>query len=303
MAPLPARITAADFLTPPEFRGRSLAAEGSGRVGGVRLRLTAEAGLTRLGACYQQVPLRVLPPFGFGPGRPVLLYVLNPTAGLFDGDGQLVEVCAEAGARAVVVGQSATRIHPSSGGLATQQWRLRVGPGALLAVLPGPAIPFAGCRYYQRAEVDLDPTGTLLWGDVWLAGRYARGEVSERFRFDGVGQELIVRRADRVIYRDRFHWCGPWDDEAAAWHFGPAAAAGTLFATGPVEDDVSAAVIGAGGAVFATGTGDTVLRWLGSPESVTAGLIRAASLISGATWLGGDELAPCHWFSFRAGGG
>ena len=105
MAPLPARITAADFLTPPEFRGRPLAAEGSGRVGGVRLRLTAEAGVTRLGACYQQVPLRVLPPFGFGPGRPVLLYVLNPTAGLFDGDGQLVEVCAEAGAASEVAVQ------------------------------------------------------------------------------------------------------------------------------------------------------------------------------------------------------
>ena len=49
-----------------------------------------------------------------------LLYLLNPTAGLFDGDGQLVSIDAHAGTRAVVVGQSATRIHPALRGFSTQ---------------------------------------------------------------------------------------------------------------------------------------------------------------------------------------
>ena len=69
----PARITAADFVTPPEFRALSLAANESGRVGGVRLELVAVNGFTKLGACYQQVPLRVLPPFQFDAARPALL--------------------------------------------------------------------------------------------------------------------------------------------------------------------------------------------------------------------------------------
>src|SRR5207245_3190197 len=100
------RISAADFLTPPELRERRLAADGAGRIGGVRLELTGEPSATRLASCYQQVPLRVLPPFQFGAGQPCLLYLLNPTAGLMDGDAQLVDITAGTGTRAVVVGQS-----------------------------------------------------------------------------------------------------------------------------------------------------------------------------------------------------
>ena len=158
-------------MIPPDLRRWPLAAEGAGRVGGVRLELAAGPAGARLGACYQQTPLRVLPPFHFGPGQPSLLYLLNPTAGLMDGDGHLVELHASPGGRAVVVGQSATRIHPSVNGLCTQQWRVRVGRGASLVVLPGPAIPFRACRYYQRVEVDLEAGAGLLWGDVWLSGR------------------------------------------------------------------------------------------------------------------------------------
>src|SRR5947209_4587256 len=108
-----ARITATDFLTPPEFAAYRLAGDGAGRIGGVRLELLGGAGATRLGRVYQQVPLRVLPPFHFGPDEPALVYLLNPTAGLLDGDAQRLEIEARAGCRAVVTGQSATRIHPA----------------------------------------------------------------------------------------------------------------------------------------------------------------------------------------------
>src|SRR6266702_3727348 len=99
------RITAEDFLTPPELCNRRLAANAAGRIGGVRLELLADPNGARLGTCYQQVPLRVLPPFRFGADRPALLYLLNPTAGLMDGDAQLVDITARSGSRTIVVGQ------------------------------------------------------------------------------------------------------------------------------------------------------------------------------------------------------
>jgi urease accessory protein len=296
----PARITAADFVTPPEFRGLSLAANEAGRVGGLRLELLAGERGTRLGACYQQVPLRVLPPFHLGDQRPVLLYLLNPTAGLLDGDGQLVSLTARAGTRAVVVGQSATRIHPCPVGFATQQWRVRVEAGATLAVLPGPSIPFAGCRYFQHVAVDLDEGARFVWGDVGLAGRYARGAESERFRFAALVQEFQARRAGRLIFRDRFAWRGPWDETTAAWHFGGGSAWGSVFAS-----------IGGGNtpspsATFTTAHGDTCVRWVGSGEQVTTDVVRTAlQLAAGqaggsvADWSFQDQLAPVHWFSGR----
>jgi urease accessory protein len=295
------RITASQFVTPPEFRGLRLSASEAGRVGGVRIELIGGGTRTALGLCYQQVPLRVLPPFPLPGGGPALLYLLNPTAGLLDGDGQLIEVTARAGTRTLVVGQSATRVHPCLNGFATQQWVIRVEAGASLVVLPGPAIPFAGCRYYQRVEARVQPGATFVWGDVGYAGRYARGTTSERFRFDAWVQEMTVFRADRLAFRDRCCWRGPWDDRQAVWHCGTGTAWGTVFATGPDVPTQHDAPRN-GGACFTTAAGDTCVRWIGAAEAVTTSVVRAA--LHGATsrTMGdvdpfGEGLAPVHWFS------
>jgi urease accessory protein len=265
----------------------------------VRLELVPSPHGTSLGRAYQQVPVRVLPPFRFGADQPSLLYLLNPTAGLLDGDAQLIEIQAAPGSRAVVMGQSSTRIHPSVGGFSMQQCRLRVRSGAVLAVLLGPAIPFANCRFVQRVDIDLEDGAGLVWGDLWFAGRYARAAASERFRFALIDQEMNVRREGRLVFRDRFRWEGPWDDTAAGWHFGGVPACGSLFATGPAAAETAAA-----GAPFLTAAGDSCVRWTGASESVTAGVVRAAlnaaAALAGASepWLlSRRDLAPNHWFS------
>ena len=233
-----------------------------------------------------------------------MLYLLNPTAGLMDGDGQLVELRAGPGVRAVVVGQSATRIHPAVSGLCTQQWRVHVARDALLVVLPGPAIPFKACRYYQRVEVDLDDGAGLLWGDVWLAGRYARARASELFQFSLLRQDFLVHRNCRLVFRDHFDWRGPWDEAAAAWHFGGENACGSLFFTGPAANTSLFAGGSLEGAYFTTAAGDGCRRWRGPSESVAAAVVQAAlglaptrSAGPSAAWLSGHDLAPCHWFS------
>ena len=67
MGPSAVRITAETFVTPPEFDGLKLAQRSAGQIGGVRLELLPSnvngRENARLGNCYQQVPLRVLPPF------------------------------------------------------------------------------------------------------------------------------------------------------------------------------------------------------------------------------------------------
>ena len=136
-----------------------------------------------------------------------------------------------------MTGQSATRIHPAVASYATQQWTVDVEDDACLVVLPGPAIPFRGCRYFQRGRVELAPRARLIWGDIWLPGRYDRGELSERFQFERIVQDFEVRRAGRLVYRDRFRWDGPWTPEDADWYFGGALAAASLFVAGPMPED------------------------------------------------------------------
>ena len=95
-----------------------------------------------------------------------------------DGDGHWLEIATAPGAKAVVTGQSATRIHPCPRNFSTQQWKIRVAPHSELVVLPGPAIPFQGARSYQRVEIDLrTTTARLIWAEIWHPGRYDRGDI------------------------------------------------------------------------------------------------------------------------------
>jgi urease accessory protein len=248
------------------------------------------------------VPLRVLP-LQLGDKQPALIYLPNPTAGLMDGDGHLIELNAGAGSRAVVAGQSATRIHPSLHAFSAQRWRSRVAAGAILAVLPGPAIPFRGSRYSQHVQIELAEGAGLVWGDLWYAGRYARGEDSEQFQFDRIVQSFTVRRMGRLVFRDRFAWQGPWDAATAAWHFGGFPAYGSVFATGSVERESAGAASGTRSACLRTAEGDTCWRWAGPAEAVTHQVVatalgRAASLDGKSEpWLlTRHALAPTHWF-------
>jgi urease accessory protein len=304
VGPSPIRITAETFLTPPEFRGLELAQRSAGQIGGVRLELVPSG--ARLGACYQQVPLRVLPPFHFDGEAAGLVYLINPTAGLMDGDGHWLEIATAPGAKAVVTGQSATRIHPCPRNFSTQQWKIRVASQSQLVMLPGPTIPFAGARSYQRVDIELADDARCIWAEIWHPGRYERGELSERFQFHSLIQETAVRRDGRLVFRDRFHWRGPWDADSIAWHLGPHLACGSLFVTGPVEERLMNCGNLVETAVMPLATGDTCVRCLGGPAAVTHAVVQSALHIAagwsthsnGTPWLlSSDGLAKNHWFS------
>jgi urease accessory protein len=251
------------------------------------------------------VPVRLVPPFSFRGEPAALLYLINLTAGLMDGDAHLIEIKATTGTRTVVTGQSATRVHPAVMSFATQQWNVDLDDDAFLVVLPGPLIPFAGSRYFQRGRVKLAPGARLIWGDIWLPGRYERGLLSERFQFDQLLQDFEVRRDRELVYRDRFNWIGPWTAEEVAWHFGDHYCAASLLVAGPYHG-VSTVAAGCRRSEFRLDSGDTCLRWCGPPEIVIADLAQVA-LSTAASWTARDgsppwlldtgSLAPNHWFS------
>jgi urease accessory protein len=299
------RITREDLLTPPEFQGLFLAEHQAARIGGTRIELIGMGGETRLGACYQQVPVRLMPPFQIAGEPAALLYLINLTAGLMDGDGHVIKIVAREGTKAVVTGQSATRVHPAVVSYATQQWTVEVEDDACLVVLPGPVIPFRASRYFQRGRVELAPRARLIWGDIWLPGRYDRGELSERFQFERIVQDFEVRRDGRLIYRDRFRWDGPWMREEAEWYWGGALASASLFVSGAIPEPFPEACPSLRRSVFRLDSGESCFRWCGHPSTVTADLVKNALGIA-ASWtarpqahpwlLASSGLAPNHWF-------
>jgi urease accessory protein len=260
---------------------------------------------THLGHCYQQIPLRVMPSFSFDNEPAALLYLITLTTGLMDGDGHLITLTAREGTRSVITGQSATRVHPAGASFASQQYQITVEDNAHLVVLPGPTIPYRGARFYQRGRIDLAPTARMMWADIWFAGRYERGELSERFVFERIVQDFEVRRAGELIYRDRFCWDGPWTLPQQQWFFGGELAAASLFVGGPLPEGLPEASPHVHRSVFNLDNGEHCLRWVGSPMHVSSELATVALHIAGF-WTGGpgarpwllesSSLSPNHWW-------
>jgi urease accessory protein len=258
-----------------------------------------------LGRTYQQNPLRVLHPVTERPGAPSLLFLLNSTAGLLDGDGQWVDLDVGPGVRGFVTNQSAGRVHRCPLGHAAARYDLRLSAGSVLCLLPGPTIPFAGSRFHQRAEIDLEPGAQIVWGDILLPGRTRYAEAPEHFAFDRLVQELRVRRDGRLVYYERLAWAGPWHEEEIRWHFGDNQAAASLFLSGPLPTEVLPEVADGEVAIQTTHHGDTCVRVVGrDAEAVIAAAARIA--LTAAAYLAGDpepwllqstHLAGNHWFS------
>lgn len=301
------RFTPEDFSKPLEFQRLELSHSPTGQIGGVSLAMVESSGITKLGACFQQTPVRVFPPFHFRNEPASLQYLINPTAGLMDGDGHLFEIHAGPNTRSVITGQSATRVHPALDRYATQQWRIHVADGAQLVVLPGPNIPFRNSRYYQHVEIDLEGDAKLVWADIWTPGRYDRNELSERYEFQQIIQHLEIRRDGQPVFRDRFNWLGPWDDETRRWHMGenPINGSSGIFVTGDITDSFASLLTDPQSVMMRTGSGDTMIRTCGLPSEILVQTVKDSLRIA-AQWtpefglthwlLTQNHLGPSHWF-------
>ena len=138
----------------------------------------------------------------------LVVNIVNPTAGIFDGDAIELTAEAEAGASLVLTTPSASRVYRSrSGGAAKVVQRFTAQAGAFLEYFPEPFIPQAGARYQQTTELRADPGGTLLFFDWLTPGRVASGEVFQYAELNWdldatVGEELVARERYRLSPAD-----------------------------------------------------------------------------------------------------
>jgi urease accessory protein len=143
----------------------------------------------------------------------LVVHLVNPTAGFFDGDRLDLRVEAGPGTAVVLSTPGASRVHRARGGeAAVCSQRLVVEEGAFLEWIPEPFIPQAGARYHQETTIDLAADAGLLFFE-WIApGRVARGEV---FEYEALRWELDLRVEGRLVARERYT-LDPADHSVAA---------------------------------------------------------------------------------------
>ena len=133
----------------------------------------------------------------------LVVNMVNPTAGLFDGDEIDCKVTVETGAHLVLTTPSANRVYKARqadrAAVVTQSYRIKAG--GFMEFYPELLIPQAGARYHQRTELRVEVGGLLLFFE-WLApGRVASGEV---FQFEELVWDTDVYFADRLVARERY---------------------------------------------------------------------------------------------------
>ncbi|HEX7896891.1 MAG TPA: urease accessory protein UreD [Planctomycetota bacterium] len=172
----------------------------------MRGRLRLVLGLDALGRCeardqYSTQLLRVLRVVpGSAPGEGIV-YLLNPSGGLAQGDEVDADIRVTAGAHAVVTAPSATRVYRMESGEAVCRTRLDVEAGASLEYLPEPLIPHGGASYTEEVDLRVASGGRALIWSLVGPGRAARGEslayrkLALRLRIEEGGRPILLERA------------------------------------------------------------------------------------------------------------
>ena len=118
------------------------------------------------------------------------------------GDRHSIDVTVEAGARAVIIMQSASRLLAmDEGDHARLDVTLTVRSGGQLEYYPGLTIPFADSSFVQRITATVESGGRLGLLETWATGRSSRGESLQFRRISAHGPGGCRRRA-RLCGRD-----------------------------------------------------------------------------------------------------
>ncbi len=132
----------------------------------------------------------------------VVLSIVNPTAGFFDGDLLETDVTVAKSANLVLSIPSASRVYPTRSGKPARNFqKFHIEKNASFEWIPEPFIPHAGASYFQKTDLHLHETSSLLFFD-WIApGRVAKGEI---FAYKNLRWELDLHLGEKLIARERY---------------------------------------------------------------------------------------------------
>ena len=175
--------------------------------GHLRLEATARAGArTVLSGQSFRAPYHVSKPYWDAGTGTLHVQVVNPTAGILEGDSLESDIAVGEGAALLVTTPSASRVFKMKDGSAECRQRFAVSKGGWLEVLPEPLVPHRGCRYRQTTHVEIEAGGGLFLVDLLMPGRIAhRGEA---WVWEKLCLETEVRLGGELILRERFEQGG-----------------------------------------------------------------------------------------------
>lgn len=161
-----------------------------------------KGGLTYITDRYHAVPLRISRTFRLpGSDGELCVYTSDVSPGVMNGDEYDSNWLLKEGAHVVLTSTSATRLHPTPTLPSSVSHTFHLEQGAILEYFPECVIPFAGSRSTLTTSFHLGESSTLVYADVWSAGRVHRGEQFDFIHFQG---HTEVWKKQELLVWDRF---------------------------------------------------------------------------------------------------
>lgn len=177
-----------------------------GKTGYLRLGFERDAsGRSILREWERRAPLIVQQALYFDEEMPDMpcVYILSSGGPNVDGDRYEQHITVRRGASAHVSTGAATKLAAMRYNFSALRQTFRLEAGAYLEFLPEPTIPCRRTRFWSDTEFRVDPSATLFYSEIYLAGR--RHHEGERFAYDLLS---VASRAygpdERLLFREKF---------------------------------------------------------------------------------------------------
>jgi urease accessory protein len=165
-----------------------------GKIGLLSLLLEKDPteGRTVIKEKFTKVPLVVLRALYLEESLPSMayVYIMSPSGGILQGDRYRMDITLKSKALLHLTTQGATRIYRMNKNYATQMVNINVDEDCYCEYIPDQIIPYRDSRFYQRVNLNVHEHGTVIYSEIVVPGRVARGEA---FQYDICYMKTIAR--------------------------------------------------------------------------------------------------------------
>ena len=149
----------------------------TGKVGFLRIKLEKDSkkNKTVVTDQYSQIPLYTQKALYYDEFIPNManLFIMSPSGGILQGDRYRMDITLTNQAVCHITTQGATRIYKMNSNYATQLINITVSKNSYLEFIPDQLIPYQKSRYYQKVELNIEDSATLVYSEILTPGRAA----------------------------------------------------------------------------------------------------------------------------------
>lgn len=128
------------------------------------------------------------------------VYIMSSACGILQGDKLKIKILATQNSRGFITTQSATKIYKTENRISSQIIDIIVEKNSYLEFIPKQIIPHKSAEFFQKVNIKIDQSSTLIYSENISCGRIAYGE---EFDFKSlIFRTKVVDEKDHILFSD-----------------------------------------------------------------------------------------------------